>query len=144
MCLFLSENKTSKLKRKWKKEGVECIVGWKIYTVSNKKCTSYYRIDNKIDLSRNDVISDRKSKSLTLRERQSEQVYQGIHVFLEKPESCYFNRRTERVVKVLCNTEDFVGCNAGYNNKTEAVFTKVFLEDGSWKELRRECGYLHP
>ena len=50
-------------------------------------------------------------------------------------------------MRVLCNVEDFVGCNDLQRNNvfnSEAVFTKVFLEDGSWKKLRKECGYLRP
>jgi len=88
------------------------------------------------------MISDRVSKTLTWREKNWKEVDKGIHVYLKKPSRSPIP--DSRLVKVLCNVEDFVGCNADYNFSKEAVFTKVFLENNSWKKLREDCGYLHP
>jgi len=141
MCLHFNTIRTNELKEKWKRDGVECIVAWKKYIVHNNKCSSYYRTDNEIDLSRNDIISNRKSKRLTQKERRWSEVHKGIHVYLEKLSRSLLP--SVKIVRVLCNVEDFVGCNNPCNT-SEAVFTKVFLEDGSWKDLRTDCRYRYP
>jgi len=70
--------------------------------------------------------SDRLDKELTKYETYHQEVSKGIHVFLEKEDTSYmnlFNIKRTVVVPVYVREKDLV-----VRNKTQAVFTKVFLK----------------
>lgn len=133
MCLSYSKTATKELRR----TKHETIIAYKVVCYSsylNRLCSPIY---GHMRWIRYWNISDRKSTRLLSIERNSSQVYHGIHVYLSKSEATK-NRYVDRiaVIKIKCDPKDLVAVN---EDKTQAVFTKVYLPR---KEFDRARGKI--
>jgi hypothetical protein len=78
------------------------------------------------------IISDRQTSDVSEQERKSEEVYNGIHVYVgeaEVWEDCNF------AVPVEVSADDFVGTNP---DGSEAVFTKIKVNPSAIADALKE------
>jgi len=121
MCLQYDGPATRTYRADWKRTGGKTRAFWKIVRVRKKKGRSEIVSEiqkwNKWKVGIN--VSSRSARPLTSHERRSEEVNEGIHVFMRRP-SLY---GSEILLRVTAEMDDLVGFD-GWN---ELVFMKVYL-----------------
>jgi len=134
MCLNIDSKKTDAVKLKLSKDGF--IIGYKILSFYNNVLSStIFNIKpwkNGWNLS-----SRRGGTKLIKREKMCQEIYRGIHVFLNRPPKSFIGIGDYVIVRVKCYPKHFVAAGGIYSKLPGGVFTKVFLDE---KDYRKAIG----